>query len=235
MATLKKLINASLRKCGALASGEEAAPADLADAQDTLQQLLDSWSNDGLLVHALTHETFTTLGQASYTIGTGGDLNTARPMAIVHARIMNGGYHEKPIQIVDANVWADLAIKNAATTFPDYLYYEPTYPLGKIYLSAPDIAGDNLKLITQKTLGSIPALTAEFSLPPGYERLIVLGLSIEVSPDYGRPVDPTVAALFQVAYSSMKRKNAASRGQTLKVDPALAGAARGTYDINEGP
>lgn len=233
MATTKQLIEASLRTIGVLASGEQAKPAEIQDAILTATQLLASWSNEGLLVNALTHEEFTLTGQGSYSIGVGGDINTIRPTTIENVRIRDAAGTETPIKMVSMNIWADVSVKNIVEYAPDFVYYEPSYPLGILKFSGIPVTGDILKLITVKPITDLPALTAETSFPPGYERAIRLGLALELAPEYGRNIDQLIVGEYRQAISSLKRTNARHRTRTLKVDPAML---RGrSYDINKGP
>jgi hypothetical protein len=70
-----KLITRALRDVGAGAAGETPAPEDIQDCFDTLNDMLDSWSNESLMVYAVQeviHEL--TANQYIYTIGPGGQV-----------------------------------------------------------------------------------------------------------------------------------------------------------------
>ena len=82
MPTTKQIIEASLRTIGVIASGEEAKAHEINDALEAAKQMMDSWSNHGLMLYALTHETFSLTGNRTLTIGDGGDIDTTRPVAI---------------------------------------------------------------------------------------------------------------------------------------------------------
>lgn len=225
------LINGALRTLGVLASGEQAKPSEAQDALEYLKQMLDSWSNEGLLIHALTHEAFTLSSQRSYTIGTGGDFNTTRPTTIESARIRDSGGLENPVEIASLNLWAGLPLKNTVENWPAYLYYEPTYPLGKIEFSAIPFAGDQLRLVTTKPIATL-GLNSVVEFPPGYEKAIRLGLAVELAADYGAEITPVIAANYQQARNVLKRINSVSRMRTMRVDAGLL-PSRG-YDINTG-
>ncbi len=70
-----KLITRALRDIGGAAAGEPISAADANDCFDTLNDMLDSWSNEALLVYAVQdviHEI--TGGKYIYSIGPGGDV-----------------------------------------------------------------------------------------------------------------------------------------------------------------
>lgn len=70
MTTAQDIITGALRFINQYAPGESLSAADAADALDTLNELLDSWSTDAISVYASNENTFTyTPGQYQYTIG----------------------------------------------------------------------------------------------------------------------------------------------------------------------
>ena len=69
------IISRALKDIGALEAGETPAPADAQDALDMLNDMLDQWSNEQMMVYYKTEIIFTlTAGQTQYTIGPGGQV-----------------------------------------------------------------------------------------------------------------------------------------------------------------
>ena len=69
------IISRALKDIGALEAGETPAPADAQDAFDMLNDMLDQWSNEQMMVYYKTEIIFTlTAGQTQYTIGPGGQI-----------------------------------------------------------------------------------------------------------------------------------------------------------------
>jgi hypothetical protein len=69
------IISRALKDIGALEAGETPAPADAQDAFDMLNDMLDQWSNEQMMVYYKTEIIFTlTQGQTQYTIGPGGQI-----------------------------------------------------------------------------------------------------------------------------------------------------------------
>ena len=233
MATTKRLLEGALRKIGVLAAGEEAGPSELQDALEIANEWLESISNETLLLPALIHESFTLSSQRTYTFGPGGDFDTVRPITIENVRIRDSGGFEEPVKIASLNKWASIRIKDSVLTYPDYAYYEPAFPLGTFYLSAIPVENDIIKIVSTKQLSALPALTADVDLPPGYKRFIRLGLAVELASEYGKTVDPVIAATYRQATAVLKRTNSKSRMGTLEVDRGLTQRRR--YDINQGP
>jgi len=81
--------------------------------------------------------------------------------------------------------------------------------------------GNKLAMISAKPITDLPALTAEVSFPPGYDRAIRLGLALELAPEYGKDVTAVMAAQYAQARKVLKRINSLSRNRDLEMDPGL--------------
>ena len=69
------IISRAMKDIGALAAGETPAPAEAQDAFDMLNDMIDQWSNEQMMVYYKTEIIFTlTAGQTQYTIGPGGQI-----------------------------------------------------------------------------------------------------------------------------------------------------------------
>jgi hypothetical protein len=234
MATTKDLINQALRNIGVLASGETASGDKLNESLVIAQQMVEGWSLERLMIPAVTHETFAvdTVGAAaSYTIGTGGALNTARPMSILNCRMVDGGNSESPVEIVGLSRWASVDVRGNVA-IPSIAYYEVSYPLGKLYFDTIPMAGYFIKLVTAKELTALPALNSDTEYPPGYDRCIRLNLEIELAIAFERPVNVTTAALAKTAKREIKRLNATPMHS--RIDSGLLKRPAG-YNIESGP
>jgi hypothetical protein len=65
-----QIISLALKDIGALEAGETPTPEATQDAFDTLNNLIDQWSNENLLIYNVTEIIYTlTAGQTQYTIG----------------------------------------------------------------------------------------------------------------------------------------------------------------------
>lgn len=78
MATPIDIISNALKDIGALASGETPTPEETQDAFYTLNELLDQWSNEDMMIFYKTEIVFPiTPGQTQYTIGPGGQVGAS--------------------------------------------------------------------------------------------------------------------------------------------------------------
>lgn len=204
MATAADIIKRSLRLINALAAGETPDATQQADCLEALNAMIDAWRNESLMVYALQDESFAVNGAASYTIGSGGTFNTTRPVKIESAFIRHSGV-DYPVAIAGADAWFGIADKTTASDYPDWLYYEPSMSLGKIFLYPIPSAG-TLHLITWVPIAELSASTT-ITLPPGYREALTYQLAMRLGPEYGRAVPVEVAAVGKAAKKDIKRVN----------------------------
>jgi hypothetical protein len=91
------------------------------------------------------------------------------------------------------------------TQITDWLYYEPSYPLGRIFMY-PVPSGGQLHITTWTPLTSFAA-SDDVALPPGYQEAITYQLAARLAPEYGVQVPPAVAMLAKAAKADIKRVN----------------------------
>lgn len=221
--TALDLITGALRLIGVTASGESISANEAADALSALNDLLDSWSTQSLLIPNRVREVFPLVsGQQSYTIGTGGNFNTARPMRIEHALLQITSVTpalEIPLKLLTEDEFAGIVIKGMNSTYPLYAYAEGTFPLETLNVWPVPNQVNNIVLYSWKQLANIASLTTVFNLPPGYNRALRHHLAIELAPEFGRSVAPEVVAVADAAVADIKRMN--FKPSYMTVDDAL--------------
>lgn len=209
--TARDLIKGSLRLIGAIASGETPSAAEEADALSVLNSMLSGWSTNGLLLYAVTRETFPILSTKTYyTIGSdvSADFNTVRPITIQNAGIESGSTTiELPVEIVNSDQWAEIGVKNLNSNLPTKLYFEQAVPLAKIYLWPKPISGVSLVIYSNKVIGSYANASDSLNLPDGYERALRYNLAVELAPEYGKEASGTVMAIAMESKADISRPN----------------------------
>lgn len=205
--TVRELVAGSLRLIGAIASGEVPSASEQSDALLTLNDMIESWSTDGLMIYETKREVFSlTPSQQTYTMGVGGNLNSSRPMRITSAAIINGT-NEIPIAIVTVDQWAAIGLKNTLSPISQMIYPEGSFPLEKINLwPIPNVA-NSLVLYSIKPLAAFASAEDNISLPPGYSKALRYNLAIELCPEYGREPSPVVVAHAEDSKANIKRQN----------------------------
>lgn len=216
MTTARTIITKALKKNGVLNVGENPSASEASDGLSSLNALVSSWSNESLLIYSRQSENFAlTSGQASYTIGTGGNFNTTRPLQILTAFTRIGSI-DYPISIIPQTAFDKISQKSISNSIPEVMTYDASVPLGTITIYPVPTTG-TLHIRSEKQLTSFTTLDTDVDLPPGWERALVYNLAIEDAPEYGQPIDPGV---YEIASSSLNNiKTAVARNKTMDVYP----------------
>src|ERR1019366_4339390 len=112
--TAQHLITLALNKIKVYAPGEPISGADLAQSFSTLNEMLDMWSNWTLACFAILEQSAPLVpGQASYTIGVGGQFNMARPLRLIEgpgaAYTIDPNGNKYGIKVVPRDRWNMIA------------------------------------------------------------------------------------------------------------------------------
>jgi hypothetical protein len=209
--TLLELLTSSLRAIGVKNPGVTLTAEEVDDAKEILNLMLDLWSAEGLMVYASTRESFSLVnGQEAYTIGTGGNFNTDRPIQILNAYIGESGAADTPVEIIGANQYQGIWLKETPGK-PDKLNFLGTMPLGTIYIYPSPDSAYTIYLDSLKPLTDITVLTSTISLPPGYEAALQSNLAVNLAPEYGRDPSQLVLKAAMESKKALMNLNAASR------------------------
>jgi len=210
MTTARTIIRKALQKIGALVKSEQPSADEANDGLDALNAMIDSWGNDSLSVYARTWETFPLTSSASYTIGTGGNFNTARPENIVSAYLRSGTV-DYPVEVIDDEAYSTIVFKSLQG-ISYFLNYDNAYPLGNIRLYPVPSASYSLFILTEKALTQFTNLDTALSMPPGTERALIYNLAIDLAPEYGQQVSAELAKTAAESLGLIRTKVAQVRG-----------------------
>lgn len=194
--TRNDIIQESLELIGVVAAEEAPAAADVATAARSLNMMIKSWAAKGISLWRQTEGSLTaTAGQASFTMGTGGDYPTARPLRISSVRLSVSGI-ELPLQEVSRSEYFDLPNKTSSGR-PSIWYYDPQLSLGKIYLWPTLATGvtATLKFSYQRTPEDFDAAGNEPDFPQEWLECLAYNLAARLAPKFGTTVGPEVAAI----------------------------------------
>lgn len=232
------LLSSSLRKIGALSSGEIIEPTRQAEALSALQSMLRSWGAMSLNVFASIKENITlTPTKFLYTWGTGGDINTARPNQVLGAYVLEGSGSTgvtHPVDIISEGKYRTISVKGT-TSRPFALFFHPTYPLGEVYLyPVPDTA-EGLYLDSFKPFvetGSFGLVTDTLVFPAYYEEPLIYNLAIRLAPEYGKTASAEVVAIAKQSKDDLNILNAANQVEELYILTPASSPYGARYSIN---
>jgi hypothetical protein len=206
-----------------------AADADL--GLRTCNAMLKAWRAQRLVIPTVTRTTKAlSSGTSSYTIGTGGDISVARPMAIDYATRMDSNGQENALEILTEQRYRELGDKNDSGT-PYAIYFKKTTAaLGTVYLfDIPDSSAYTLVLYHKSALSTI-TLAASYDLgeEDGYEEALKTNLALRLAVPFGRPVSAELAQWASDSKAVIQRRTI--QPSELKGDPMFGRG--GHYDID---
>lgn len=209
MSTARDLITGSLEILGVLAGGETASAEDMATGLNSLRRMLKSWSTQRLLISVVEDESFTLVdGQSSYTMGTGGDFNTDRPMSIVRASIKPDGIEtEIPIGIATVKQWAEISLKTTESSIPQCIYPEGTNPLETVNVWPVPSGAPTLVLYSMKPLQYFDSVSETVVLPGEYEEAIEYNLAMRLAPKFAKSLSTEAMMIAVESLANVKRQN----------------------------
>ena len=205
--TALELITRSMRLAKILTSGETLTAEEGQDALATLNDLLENWSTEPLSLWSTTNFAGSTVGgQATYTIGPGGNFNTTRPSEILGAYVTVNGV-DFPVTPVGQLEYNAISLKTQQQPIAQKLLYVNDFPLGLVTLWPVPSQAVTLTMTFDRLLTQIPTLATAINYPPGAAKALRYALAVELASEYGAPVDPVLLSIASDAKADYKRSN----------------------------
>lgn len=224
MTTVSDIITSALQNLGALDIEEAPSAAEAAGGLATLNNMIATWNTENLLVYNITENVFPFVaGQASYTLGSGGDFNIPRPVKIDLAYSRDSQGNDYKMGVTDSpDMYADIISKYTQSTFPTFLYDNGDFPLKTItFWPVPSDASYSAVLWCWGAIASFVNISDTVTLPPGYNLALEYNLAVLLAPKYGRMVSEDLKALAISAKAQLKRINYSIK--EMNFDPAMTG------------
>lgn len=228
MTTVVGIINLALKDAGVLGVGETASADDLSDSFETLKQMVGQWQIDGLMIYAQSEVSFSPNGAQSYTIGSGGTINTTRPSEIIGAFWREGTTDHDLDVLTSFEDYQRIATKSD-TGSPDLVCYDPDYALGTLYVW-PKASTGTIHLTVRSPLPTYATTSESLAVPAEYELALRYSLAELLAPSFQLPLNPKIERLAMRARKIIKRNNL--RIPSLSMPAAIL--AHGGGDIISG-
>ena len=195
------VVSQALWKAGITGRGITPSQTDTQDALADLNDMVDQWNTQRLMVWDMLNTGFTCTGQTTpYTVGPGGNYAmTPRPNRIYTAFVRQLQYVgnlqvDTPLKVIDAREEYDRINTKTLASFPEAVFLDTAMPLAQLYVYPwPSPAGMYAVYITTK--GSIPQITLQTNmsgLPGGYVAAMKFNLARRLRQAYGRGNRPDV-------------------------------------------
>lgn len=233
--TGNQLIQSALRLIGGVGTGEVPNAAESADAFEALNQMIDAWNAEKLMIFTITIGEFAlTPGQQTYTLGPGGNFNVTRPARIDSVSIVNLSNPVQPLELpidylTDAQ-WQAIPVKIISGSLPTVVYDDQAYPLRNLNFWTIPSVPVKTRLYGWTALTAFPDLVTDIEFPPGYAQALRYNLAMLLGPEWFKDFNPN-PSVAQIAVESKARIKSINIVPYYSVcDPALVDPEGGYYN-----
>lgn len=213
--TVRDLITGALRLINVYGTGEVPSADDMSISVSALDAMIESWSNNRLLVYKVVQQTVQLTGAASYTLGVGGDWNTERPMKIeeMYVRLNPNNPQQLDIKVQPLTFaqYAGIAVKNTSSNFPFAYYDDCAYPLRNISVFPIGAPSTDIVLWLQEPLLDLTNIDVPVDYPPGYERAFRFNLAVELAAEFGKEIPQQVLGVSMSSRLELEALNSVPR------------------------
>lgn len=227
---LNDVLKPALRKLGNF----NPDPEEQADALTAYNNMVSNISvDDGILPFHTRAETHTlVVGTASYTIGSGADINTVRPEEITGAYIRDASGYDHPVD-VDMTLDEYNAIWDKdRSQRPTRLLYLREHPNGRILFDSAPAAAETFTFDSLKQISELATVNTTLTIPPEYKDMFVFNLAVRLAPDYGHELDKPTMDIAEKTWRRIVGQNVKKLMSPVAMDKALRNIAGRRYDIN---
>lgn len=211
--TALTLIEDALGLTNAVGADQTLTADEVSDCLRVFNDVLEDWSTQQLAVYGQADQTFNTVAnQASYTIGTGGNWATTRPVRIHEPAYATVSGVTFPYVSVNQQQYDMIALKTQAGGGTDdaqvYLYVN-SYPLGSVTLWPVPNAVIPITFAIDRVLAQVTNAATSISFPPGYAKAFKYTMGVELAPLFGKKITqyPDVLAIQKQTFANIKRAN----------------------------
>jgi hypothetical protein len=168
---------------------------------------------------------FTVNPAENFTYTTPGLLKIPRPLRINsgYTRITSSGNTGLDYWFECKNAierYNEVGFKGVSGPWPTMLTYQPTFPLGTVWIYPNPSQAGEVHLFTDLILSQFPLITTNVNLPQGYTRALKKLLALELCPSWGKTPSAELRRQAAEARAFIKGLNA-SPVATLRYDTAI--------------
>ncbi len=135
------------------------------------------------------------------------------------------------------DAWARVPQKALTATLPTSWYHDKAYPLDVLTLRPNPTSSTLTGVIYAPTaVAEFATLATSVALPPGYRRMLIKNLAVEVASSFERQPVPSLIIAAADSKAVVKRSNKTMMDMTLEAAVLIQGRhGRFTYNIITGP
>lgn len=214
------IVRLVLKDTGVIGAGQTASAEDTNDVFDTMNMMIGEWASKRWLLYRLQELSIVSDGSETYTVGPGGDIDTGteqRPDRLEDGcffrQLITSSSPNKidyPLTLLESREdYSRIGLKQLQT-IPQFIFYDPAYPLGVVY-PWPVIPATqySLHILIKKQLAQFANLADPINLPSQYYAALRYNLACRVRSMYQLPADPQLVAMATDTLSTIRNMNAA--------------------------
>lgn len=182
--------------------------SETADCLSMMNDFIEDLNTQDLAVWGTSNQTFNTVaGQAVYTIGSGGNWNTVRPVRINEPSYCTYGGVDFPIYQWDQTTYNLVGLKTQQQPIVQRFLFVNDYPLSYITLWPVPALVIPITLSIDNILTQITSSATSISYPPGYARMFLYNMAVELAPLFGKVAGPDIKQIAVSSLADLKRVN----------------------------
>ena len=181
--TPARCIELAMKDAGLLQHGDSVDSDYLAEHMGRLQDLINLWQTQGLKLWLQQDLPLTLVaGQATYTIGPGGDLNMAKPLRIIQATTVTTDGVSRPLMMISRDEWTRLSDRVTQGALNSVFVDKQQTQLNVNFWLTPDAtaATDTVHLIAQYQATAFTGLTDTINFPQEWFLALRWGLADDI-------------------------------------------------------
>lgn len=232
MTTARDIITLALFDAGVFTTGQTPGATDINNGLIRLNDMIAQWQRERWLIWCLIDVSLQMTGAEYYTIGAGQQFDTPRPdrLETAYIRQVNPPAPNQvdwPLNLVQSReAYSRIRLKELGS-FPLYIWYDSSFPYGKVYPWPLPSNLYELHLVLKEQLQTFANLNTVYNMPLEYLRAIRFNLQVEFLSAYRMPADQQLERRAAGALNTIRNANA--QIPTLQLPPELSRS--GLYNI----
>ena len=226
--TALTMIERAMRIMKVLGVGQQMTAGEATDGLYALNSMLEAWGIERLMVYQVQQSSYSwASGNASRTIGPGGNFNATRPTKVAEEGnfVRDGSTSiDYPLTFLgDRDSYDRILLKSSTSSYPQWLFVDTGFPLMTLYVWPVPTQTLTLYLNNWKPLQAFETLTEEIALPPGYQAAIEFNLALWYAPEFGTAANVSPWAEKQATLLKANLKAINRPDLVARLDNALLG------------
>lgn len=196
--TPRTLIYDAYRSLAVLRPGQSPSDDACDDALRSLNDMLDAWQLERLMVYGIRGTAYALTGAPPWTLGPAGTLGETRPLRVESAGLIHSGSPETDLPVLTLDGYRAQRCG---------VYIDGGYPLSNVYVNPSPSGGESLVLYSWAPISQFAHLDERVDFAPGYAKALRWCLAAELIP--GALIQAKIPA---VLHAKIEQQAADSKG-----------------------